>query len=324
MTILLSRISVLLTLSFIPFFLSSQFSQASHSGTTGAQFLQLGAGARASGMGESFVGVADDVNALFWNPAGIALLSGKEISISHHAYIQEINSQNFAYSLPTRIGTFGTGAQYLNVSDIERRSMTGDYQGNFNSSDMALTLGFARRLPWSGSAGGINVKYIRQQIDSFDAQDFAFDVGLIHKIQISGLKFGLSFLNMGPEIRFQETSSPLPSTLKTGLSWTGKSVPILLSGSVSIPQVSEISYQFGFEYWMASSFAVRSGYKTNSNNDSSVFKISQPTADSTVSRLSGLMAGASIRFYNAQMDYAFVPLGDLGNSHRITLGFTFK
>jgi len=57
-------------------------------GTKGAAFLKLGQGARAIGMGESFVAVGDDVNALFWNPAGIARIKERQLTFMYSDWLR--------------------------------------------------------------------------------------------------------------------------------------------------------------------------------------------------------------------------------------------
>nr|HPI03422.1 UPF0164 family protein [Candidatus Goldiibacteriota bacterium] len=52
-------------------------------GTSNADFLKIGVGARSSGMGEAFAAVADDANAAFWNPAGIAQADKWSFTLMH-------------------------------------------------------------------------------------------------------------------------------------------------------------------------------------------------------------------------------------------------
>ncbi|MBU2472377.1 MAG: hypothetical protein KKF20_08230, partial [Bacteroidetes bacterium] len=52
-------------------------------GESAVPFLLIAPNSRASGMGESGTGIADDASAIFWNPAGLAFQSGQEISITH-------------------------------------------------------------------------------------------------------------------------------------------------------------------------------------------------------------------------------------------------
>src|SRR5207302_10246043 len=52
-------------------------------GTSGAAFLKIGPGARPAAMGEAFTGVADDIHAIYWNPAGLATLRSPELTGMH-------------------------------------------------------------------------------------------------------------------------------------------------------------------------------------------------------------------------------------------------
>ena len=54
---------------------------ASGPGTTAADILKIGVGARAIGMGEAYVAQADDVSSLYWNPAGLALMQERQASL---------------------------------------------------------------------------------------------------------------------------------------------------------------------------------------------------------------------------------------------------
>jgi len=71
-------------------------------GTTSAQFLKIGVGARAVGLGESFVAVANDPSAVYWNPAGLASLQRQELAISHVGWPGDINYEHVTWVLPSR------------------------------------------------------------------------------------------------------------------------------------------------------------------------------------------------------------------------------
>ena len=47
------------------------------------EFLKLGVGARALGMGGAFAGLADDASAAYWNPAGLAYLKTNQFMPTH-------------------------------------------------------------------------------------------------------------------------------------------------------------------------------------------------------------------------------------------------
>src|ERR1035438_1812695 len=74
--------------------------QAADPGTTSANFLKLSIGPRATAMGEAQVGLADDVYATYWNPAGLAQIQNREAGFVQTQYIQDIQSQYAAYAQP--------------------------------------------------------------------------------------------------------------------------------------------------------------------------------------------------------------------------------
>src|SRR5712692_5692602 len=71
-------------------------------GTSSATFLRIGVGARAVGMGESFVAVANDPSAIFWNPAGLASLQRRELAVSHVQWPADIHYEHLTMILPSR------------------------------------------------------------------------------------------------------------------------------------------------------------------------------------------------------------------------------
>ena len=71
-------------------------------GTTTANFLKIGAGARAIGMGEAFTGVSDDVTAVYWNPAGLGQLELTELSVMDNQWIEKISNLFLGYGIPLR------------------------------------------------------------------------------------------------------------------------------------------------------------------------------------------------------------------------------
>src|ERR1017187_10249490 len=107
-------------------FLAFTLATAAHAadpGTTSANFLKLGIGPRAVAMGEAQVGLADDVYATYWNPAGLAQLQNREAGFVQTQYLQDIQSQYAAYAHPhPTLGTSAGSFTYLHV-------------GKFNSYD---------------------------------------------------------------------------------------------------------------------------------------------------------------------------------------------
>src|ERR1700689_2585823 len=99
------------------------FAGSDNVGTSGAEFLKIGPGARPVGMGEAFTGVADDIHAIYWNPAGLGTLKSPEMTGMHMQYFQNIQYEFAAFAYPTqRFGTFGFAVTNLHTDDIDRRT----------------------------------------------------------------------------------------------------------------------------------------------------------------------------------------------------------
>src|SRR5688572_5651049 len=130
-------------------------------GTSGAQFLKIGPGARPVGMGEAFTGVADDVHAIYWNPAGLATLKKPELTGMHMQWFQDVSYEHVAFAYPMLSGAaWGLSLSNLHTDGIQRRTEDTDAAiGEFESSDNVYTVSYARPVRDNLSVGG-NFKYI--------------------------------------------------------------------------------------------------------------------------------------------------------------------
>jgi len=86
-------------------------------GTTAAQFLKIGVGARAVAMGGAFSAVADNIDAIYWNPAGLSRLEKREFTASHAEMFESTRLDFLAYAHPTSQGTFARSAASANAAD---------------------------------------------------------------------------------------------------------------------------------------------------------------------------------------------------------------
>src|SRR4030065_1095672 len=89
-------------------------------GTAGAKFLQIGISAGAVAMGEAFLGIADDASAIYYNPAGLTWVQGKQAMFTHISYPADIRFEfgSFVFPFPKLGGVLGLGAFALDGGDI--------------------------------------------------------------------------------------------------------------------------------------------------------------------------------------------------------------
>jgi len=281
-------------------------------GTASGSFLRVGWGARPAAMGDAFTAAADDVDALYWNPAGLNYVKRLQQSFGHNSWIDGINMEHAAFAVrSSTVSVLGAGVGFLNVGDIERGNKYGYTEGYYGANDLSVLFSYARRLK-PRLATGVNIKIIRERIESASAQAFALDAGAIYEAS-KKFKLGLTVTNLGTGLTFVKTACPLPLGLRAGAALQ-VSTNMLITSDISLPLDDSLGLHLGTEYIYPSTIkgvrlALRAGVKTSA--------MSYLGATSALTLGFGAEAGA------VGLDYALSPYGDLGMSHRLNLKIKF-
>ena len=274
---------------------------AAGAGTLGAPFLEIGGGVRAMGMGGAFCAVADDASAIYWNPAGLTNIPGRQIVAAYTQWFADIGHTFLGYAQSLdEDSALGAGLIYLGATDTERDEW-GDEKGLFQIVGMAPIIGYARKLNSKMAIGG-SVKYVSQTLADESAGGFAFDIGGLYRTAIENVTLGLSIRNVGAAIKSNSGEDPFPQNNKLGVAYRiAEDLTVALD--INVPSVGQTYICMGGEYWIADTMALRLGYRTGPSEEGI-----------------GITLGAGFRGEWITLDYAFVPYGDLGNTHRISLG----
>ncbi|NQV15152.1 PorV/PorQ family protein [bacterium] len=174
-------------------------------GTTAASFLEIGIGARGTSMGNAFVAVVDDVNSLYWNPSGLALMNKSEASFIQTQWLAGIDFSNVSVAFPLgNIGTVGMAITSLSVPEMKVRTVsqpegTGE---KFDATDFCATLGWGRSFTDRFSFGA-NIKYIEERIWHMKASSVAVDLGTTFRSQFKDVKIGMSVSNFGNKMQLK-------------------------------------------------------------------------------------------------------------------------
>lgn len=288
--------------------------------SSAAQFLKLGFGARALGMGESFVAIADDISAIYYNPAGLVAYESedREISISHSWHIQDMGLSQIGY----KNGSFGGLLTYFSAGDIEGRDDAGNLTSDFTARDISFLGGYGFDI--GGFFAGISVKYISQKIRTSHANAAAVDFGLLYLFDDLPLAIGASVCNIGTKVKFESKSYSLPLIYRFGIAYDKKDAPFLFSAQVDFPNDSSEVFRLGAEYKKLGAIVPRFGYMTVSNSQSdAILGKELGSLSSGVSNLYGFFMGIGFNYGDFKLDYALLPYGELGNSHRFSVGIMF-
>ncbi|MFD2567767.1 PorV/PorQ family protein [Pseudotenacibaculum haliotis] len=164
------------------------------------EFLNIGVDAAALGMSRSVVATTNDVNAVYWNPAGLVNIEDYQGSIMYASYFAGIANYNYAaFAMPIdKQSALGVSLIRFGVDDILNTTELIDSQGNidfnrvslFSAADYALTVSYAKNLIFKDLYFGVNAKVVRRTIGKFaNSWGFGFDAGI--QYERDDWKFGL-------------------------------------------------------------------------------------------------------------------------------------
>ncbi|MCP5064045.1 MAG: PorV/PorQ family protein [Ignavibacteriae bacterium] len=174
-------------------------------GTTAAQFLKIGTGARPMAMSGAYVALANDINSLYWNPSGISNIRQAAFSGAYTKWFADITHTFLGFVLPVgesaSIGVHGLFLTMdpIQVTTINQPKGTGEF---FEANDAAIGLTFAFK-PVEFLSLGVTAKYIQQSIYNESASTFAFDFSSLLEIPYRGLKLGMHFSNIGGKLKLE-------------------------------------------------------------------------------------------------------------------------
>jgi hypothetical protein len=173
-------------------------------GTAAATFLRIPVGARAVGMGSSFVSMSNDPTGLFWNPSMLSSIQTNAMVFDHSPWLPGITFDFMGIVLPIEnIGTIGISTTIVGTEDMlvtTYDDQMGESGETFAASDLAVGISYSKSLTDKFAIGG-TFKYIRQTIWESYASGIAFDVGTIFETPLEGIRLGVSIANFGTKMQ---------------------------------------------------------------------------------------------------------------------------
>jgi hypothetical protein len=322
---------------------------ASRNGTTGAEELLIPVGARSIATGGAFLSNVTGLEALYYNPAGLAQGKGTEAMFSFTTYLADISVSYFA--IGSNIGDFGSLAlsvKTLNfgnipVTTVDLPDGTG---ATYSPGYFTAGLTYAKIITDRVSVG-VNAKVINETITDVSATGFAVDFGVQYRFP-SNLSIGASVKNIGTNMSFKGNSLQYSTTLAggpLGSPTANYNVPaeefqipsyfelstaydytisddnkIMVGGAFRNNNVTDDEIRLGLEYGFKNMFFLRGGYS------SSVQKTTGPPSNINLGYTFG--AGVNYSFadgMNFILDYSFQQVREFPNpNHTVTIKLGFE
>lgn len=294
-------------------------------GISTAQFLKIGVGGRATAMGDAFVAIANDVSALYWNPAGLAQFSENQVMFAHNQWVVDINHDfvGAVYHLDDE-NTFGVALTSLSMDEMKVTTEyapfgTGEY---FGFSDLAIAISYSKKMTDQFSFGG-TVRYIEETLDKLKMRGIMVDLGTYYWTGLGSTRFAVTVTNFGNDLapdgevvlvgnrtKSEWQSFSPPTMFRIGFAlepYENDLHRVTTSIQLNHPNDNSENLSLGVEYVWNKMFFARAGYKINVDEQDISF---------------GAGVNVPISIANVSIDYAFANFSRLGSAHRfsITLG----
>ncbi|MDL1892129.1 PorV/PorQ family protein [Sphingobacteriales bacterium CHB3] len=292
---------------------------------------------RGVAMGESFVAVANDASALFWNPAGLVDAQQNQVIASHAEYLVDISHEFLGVSY--RLGendAVGVSFSSLHMKDMEITTElqpfgTGRY---FSFGDIAIGLTYSKKMTEQFSFGA-TIRYVEETLDILKMRSVMVDLGTLYWTGLGSTRFAVTISNFGSDVEpkgnvtqangvsvtsFQSFS--LPTIFKLGVAMEAMETEdsrLTTSLQLNHPNDNSEHFRLGLEYAFKNTFFLRGGIKRTIGQR--LFGRDETSPEDFTFGAGVAVDLAELTRVNA--DYAFARFGELGSVHRISIAFTY-
>ncbi len=247
---------------------------AEEGGYAGA-FLRMGVGAKALGMGEAFVSVADDASAVHYNPAALSFVGKRVFTSAYRALSLGRRFSYLGYAQPLRHEA-GVGIGWISagLDDIDGRDEDGQPTRKFSDSENAITFCFSKRtIPHL--AFGLAIRYFQQKLAGVSTNTVGLGFGGIYKKE-KKFSVGFSVQNLRSKYswdtkelweRGTTTTDTIPTNYRIGFSYWLLNGRLLTAFDLEKNLKQTMKYHFGVDFKIYKDFNLRLGY----NNDRFAF-----------------------------------------------------
>jgi opacity protein-like surface antigen len=238
----------------------------SRKGTTGADQLLIPVGAESIASGGAFLSRVSGVEALYYNPAGLDLMSGTEAMFSYMNYVADLGISYFAIGTQLgELGSFALSFKSIAFGDIPITTFENpDGTGQFYSPTFFVgTLSYSKAVTDRVSAG-FNFKLVNESIMDASASGIALDFGVQYRFSES-LSIAAVIKNLGTNMKYSGEDLKIKSDVPGGALESGTGIYEADTETFQMPSFFELSFAYNFNMDEQNNLAVATTFRQNNS-----------------------------------------------------------
>lgn len=265
--------------------------------------------ARLTALGGAGAPLGDDLAAARANPAGLARLWRREAAASQETLFGEQTTTALGYAHPTdRAGAYAAALRHTDFGDFQGYDASANRTASLSAGEWEASLAHGRPFGPAWSAGAA-LRAARQTLNGESASMTVLDGGVFYQAlprpSFPAWRAGAALRGLGRAKGHRGAAASPPREAVLGLSLRPLFDALVLSVEGTQPSAGDFFWRAGAEYRAREVVSLRAGW------------------DGRADAGRGFAVGAGVNFWEAQLDYAFQPYGDLGDRHQITLSYRF-
>jgi tetratricopeptide (TPR) repeat protein len=258
-------------------------------------------GVRATGMGDVYTAVGDDVYALRWNPAGLARMEGFQVGMMDNEWASSLGLREdfFAYGQPLQWGgAWAASVDYFNLGQLDQRDASGALIGTASASALGFDLGYAQALFGRQDLKvGLSLEALQQKLFGAAQWGYGVNPGVLWDLA-PAWTLGLSLNHLG----LSSAGGSTPAEAQAGVSSTWLAKTLILAADAELPREGTPALKVGGEL-AYDALRFRAGWR-------------QPLGGGDP-QTGGFSAGVGFQAGLVMLDYSYTPYGDLSTVQRV-------
>ena len=286
-------------------------------------FLRLPVSAHAAALGGDNITIIDDDQMLiFSNPALLASVSDKTISLSYMNYMAGTSMAGAAFNRVVKEkASWAASAQYIGYGTMKQTGTDGTQLGEFSAKDIAVA-GYLSYMLSERIVGGITAKFVTSYIGNYSSIGMGVDLGLNYYDPDHDWSVSLVGKNLGGQLKaYDDEYDPMPIDIQLGVSKRFAHTPFRVSAT--LVDLNHWNYKFtnhlvvGIDAALSESIWLGAGYNFRRANEMNI-----DDADGGGTHGAGLSFGVGLNLQRFKLNIAYGKYHVSSTSLMLNVGYT--